>query len=103
MIESTPPLPRFERTLIRAMLAGVSLSASLLALGLVLRLSSNDTSGAATVLNAGLIVLMATPVLRVVLSVAEAVRQRDWFWFWTTVAVAAVLTGTLVYSLRTLR
>lgn len=103
MIESAPAPPRFERSLIRAMLAGVSLSASLLALGLVLQLASDGTSAGGTVLNAGLIVLMATPVLRVVLSVAEAVRRRDWFWLWTTVAVAAVLTGTLVYSLRTLR
>ena len=104
MIESTPALPRFERTLIRAMLVGVSLSASLLALGLVLRLAS-DASGTADtfVLSAGLIVLMATPVLRVVLSIAEAIRQRDWFWLWATLAVAVVLCGTVVYSLRTLR
>ena len=44
---------------------------------------------------------MATPVLRVVLSVAEAVRQRDWFWLWTTIAVAIVLAGTVAYSLST--
>ena len=98
-----PPLPRFERTLIRAMLAGVSLAAALLALGLALRLASDAPGAADTILSAGLIVLMATPVLRVALSIAEAVRQRDWFWLWTTVAVAVVLSGTVVYSLRTLR
>ncbi len=45
---------------------------------------------------------MATPVLRVVLSIAEAIGQRDWFWLWTTVAVAVVLTGTVAYSLYAL-
>ena len=45
---------------------------------------------------------MSTPVLRLVVSVVEAIRQRDWFWLWTTLAVALVLTGTVVYSLRAL-
>ena len=44
---------------------------------------------------------MATPMVRVVLSIAEALRRRDWFWLWSTAAVVVVLLGTVAYSLRT--
>lgn len=80
------------------MLAGVWSSATLLAAGLLLALSGADAA-AGHMLRAGLLILMGTPVMRIVLSVAEAIRQRDWFWLWTTVAVAVVLAGTLAYSL----
>lgn len=93
-----PALPLFERALSRAMLAGVWSSATLLAAGLLLTLSGADRA-AGHMLRAGLLILMGTPVMRIVLSVAEAIRQRDWFWLWTTVAVAVVLAGTLAYSL----
>lgn len=94
-----PALPFFERALSRAMLAGVWSSAALLAAGLLLVLTRAETVSGHVLLRAGLLVLMGTPVLRIVLSVAEAVRQRDWFWLWTTVAVAVVLAGTVAYSL----
>ena len=95
-------LSTFERTLVRAMIAGVSTSSVLLAAGLALLLFSRAVGAADTLLRWGLLVLMATPVLRVMLSIAEAIRQRDWFWFWTTVAVAVILGGTVAYSLRAL-
>jgi uncharacterized membrane protein len=86
--------------LMRVMLAGVWFSSGFLSVGLALLLLSRP-SQAEGLLRNGLFILMATPVLRVVLSVAEAVRQRDWFWLWTTVAVAIVLAGTVAYSLST--
>ena len=95
-------LSRFERTLVRAMLAGVWISSILLSAGLALLLFARASSASDDLLRWGLLVLMATPVLRVVLSIAEATRQRDWFWLWTTVAVAVILAGTVAYSLRAL-
>jgi uncharacterized membrane protein len=92
----------FERTLMRVMLAGVWVSAACLAAGLAVLLLSRRTTEGDALLRAGLLVLMATPLLRVVLSIAEALRQRDWFWLWTTVAVAVVLAGTVTYSLHAL-
>ena len=84
----------------RVMLTGMWVSGACLAAGLALLLLSVWVSEGTALLRAGLILLMATPVLRVLLSVAEAVRQRDWFWLWTTVAVALILTCTVVYSFR---
>jgi uncharacterized membrane protein len=102
---TVPALSRFERTLVRAMLAGVWISSILLTAGLGLLLFSRAASSSASddLLLWGLVVLMATPVLRVLLSIAEAIRQRDWFWLWTTVAVAVILAGTVAYSLRALQ
>ena len=92
--------PRFERTLLRVMLAGVWLSAGLLTCGLALRLVLGRSSEGDALLQAGLLTLMGTPVIRVVMSVGEALRERDWFWFWSTIAVIVVLTGTVWYSFR---
>ena len=96
------PQPRFERTLVQLMLVGVWVSSAALTMGLALRLFRDQSNWGTRLLNVGLLVLMATPVLRVVLSIVEAIGQRDWFWLWTTVAVAVVLTGTVAYSLYTL-
>ena len=94
----TPPA-RFERTLMRVMLGGVWVSSVLLAAGLVLVLAGRSTDGE-TLLQSGLLCLMATPVLRVALSIVEALRLRDYFWLWSTVAVLVVLVATVVYSFR---
>ncbi len=51
-------------------------------------------------LNAGLLVLMATPMLRVLLSVVEYVRMGDWFFASTTLAVIAELSVTVWSALR---
>jgi uncharacterized membrane protein len=83
------------------MLAGVWTSSVCLALALSASLISPRFAWAQTLLRVGLVILMATPVMRVVLSVVEAIRQQDWFWLWTTIAVTLILTGTMIYSLRT--
>jgi uncharacterized membrane protein len=93
--------PRFERTLVHVMLAGVWLSAGLLSCGLALRLVLERSSEGDALLQAGLLTLMGTPVIRVVMSVGEAMRERDWFWMWSTIAVILVLAGTVWYSLST--
>jgi uncharacterized membrane protein len=100
-VKPLPIVSPFERTLSRLMLAGVWLSAFSLTLGLTLLLAFTQSAAGDVLLRVGLLVLMATPVLRIALSVVEAVRQRDWFWLWSTIAVVVVLTGTVIYSLRT--
>ena len=46
---------------------------------------------------------MATPMLRVAVSVVEAARLRDWFFIATAVAVATLLTVSVAYALMTRR
>jgi uncharacterized membrane protein len=92
-----------ERLLARLMLRGVQVSAGFLAVGLALWLSGAAPLHGARLLTAGLFVLMATPLLRVAVSVVEAVRLRDWFFIGTTAAVATLLTISITYALLSRR
>lgn len=92
-------LERLEHTLGRLLSAGVIMTTVLLAVGLGLWIVSGPRPPATGLLDAGLIVLMATPALRVVVSLSEFVRGRDWFFAATTFGVLAVLTVTLLVAL----
>ncbi|MBI2835242.1 MAG: DUF1634 domain-containing protein [Acidobacteria bacterium] len=91
---------QLERLLGRILLAGVGISTTLLAIGLLLWMTTGPSGAGSTLLRAGLIVLMATPVMRVVVSFAEYVRQRDWFFSLITLAVLMELAVTLLVALR---
>jgi uncharacterized membrane protein len=99
MTGSEDALARLEVHLGRLLVVGVTLSASCLAVGVVLWLVTPGSRGAARLLQAGLFILMATPILRVVVSIAEYIRMRDWFFVVTTLAVLAVLATTVFYAL----
>jgi Protein of unknown function (DUF1634). len=51
-------------------------------------------------LNAGLIILMATPVGRVVISVGEYVLERDWVFVVLTTIVLLELMGGVFEAVR---
>ena len=92
-------LTRLEHHLGWLLMAGVVLSAVLLAAGLVLWLAYPDEAPALWLLNGGLVVLIATPIMRVILSLAEFVRLRDWFFVATTMAVLIELAVTVIVAL----
>lgn len=87
-----------ERLLSTLMLRGVQVSAACLIAGLSLWLFDARPASATWLLHAGLIALMATPMLRVAVSVVEAVRLRDWFFIATTAIVAVLLTISVTYA-----
>jgi uncharacterized membrane protein len=85
-----------EHTLGRLLSAGTRLSTLTLAIGLVLALLR---AGAIStwLLHAGLIVLLATPVMRVAVSVATFAAQREWrFVLFTATVLLLLITGILV-------
>jgi uncharacterized membrane protein len=92
---TTDQLAPLEHKLGRLLVAGVFASAAFLVAGLLLWLRDSTGSAAAWLLNAGLVTLMATPILRVVVSVTEYVRLRQWFFVAVTIAVLAELTVTV--------
>jgi uncharacterized membrane protein len=92
-------LSRLEEHLGRLLVAGVILSAALLAAGLALWLTNPDGAAATWLLNAGLLALMGTPIMRVVVSFAEYVRIRDWLFVWLTLVVFAELAVTVAIAL----
>ena len=89
-----------ERLLAHLMLRGVQVSAACLLLGLVLWFADARAVDPGWLLTIGLITLMATPMLRVAVSVAEAIRLRDWFFILTTGVVGLLLSISVVYALR---
>jgi uncharacterized membrane protein len=97
---SNPRLEQLEVILGRVLLAGVLLSSACLAVGLALWMAGGYSVAANRVLAAGLIVLMGTPILRVVVSLVEYLRMRDWLFAATTVVVLAVLMGAVAVALR---
>ncbi|MEO5898319.1 MAG: DUF1634 domain-containing protein [Vicinamibacterales bacterium] len=101
MSDHAAALARLEHQLGRLLVTGVSLAALCLAGGLVLFVLDHASTVAVKVLNLGLIVLMATPILRVIVSMVEYVRIRDWFFVLTTIAVLAELGWTLFFAFIT--
>jgi uncharacterized membrane protein len=80
--------------------AGVSLAAAVVAAGGVWYLAAGPQgdSRAGTLIWVGLLILVATPVARVVFSLAAFLLERDWTYTAITLIVLAVLTYSLAFG-----
>lgn len=87
---------RLEELLGRVLVIGVVMSAVVLGIGLAIEFLGGN---AHRTLQAGLILLMATPILRVAVSLVEYVRMRDWFFASTATAVLLVLLTSVTLAL----
>jgi uncharacterized membrane protein len=90
---------RTEVTLGRVLTIGTRASTACLAAGLMLTFFIPEARVTAVLLTAGIVVLMATPLTRVIVSVVEFARQRDWLFVLYTFIVLALLVGSLVVAL----
>ncbi len=91
---------RFEAAVGRLLGIGVLVSTSCLAAGLVWALASGDNGRPRALLSAGLILLMATPAARVVLSSISYFRRRDWLFAALTLIVALQLLASVIVAFR---
>lgn len=89
-----------ERHLGRLLTAGVAVSALLLGCGLLAVVVRPNGTAAGPLLAAGLLVLMATPMLRVVVSIAEYVRMREWFFVVIALVVLIELSAGVIFAVR---
>jgi uncharacterized membrane protein len=80
--------------------AGVLFAAASLVTGLALWMRSPDAASGSVLLTAGLITLMATPVLRILFSLGHYISVRDWPFAATAAAVLIILAASLVYAWR---
>lgn len=83
--------PRLERAVGLVLRGGVIVSTACLTTGLLASLVGGGGSVAAVLLNVGILVLLATPVARVVVSTAEYAIEGDWRF--------AALTGVVLLEL----
>ena len=88
-----------EQRLGRVLTVGVRASALFLAVGLALSFTDGGASVASWLMTAGLLMLMATPVARVVTSMAEYLRHRDWTFSILTAVVLLELGAGIVAAL----
>jgi len=91
---------RLELWLGRILGWGTALSAVLLAAGLILSLSGAPFRFASALTSGGLIILLATPLLRVAASAVEYLLARDWLFAALTTTVLVTLLGSLAVAFR---
>ena len=99
MRSSDASLLQLELTLGRLLQAGVVSSAICLAAGLIASMAQGGSRFSDLTLTLGLLVLMATPILRVAVSLVVYIRMRDWFFVATTVMVFVLLAVTVGLAL----
>jgi uncharacterized membrane protein len=87
-----------ELTIGRVLRVGVGASSVLLATGLLLTLVDAADRVSRMVLATALVILLATPAARVMISVAEYVRERDWLFVALTLIVLITLAGSVVVA-----
>jgi uncharacterized membrane protein len=90
---------KLERLIGIVLRAGVIASSACLAAGLLLSLATGGGPVANFLLNAGIVILLATPVARYVVSIVEYVRERDWRFATLTIIVLLELLASAVAAL----
>jgi uncharacterized membrane protein len=90
---------RMEQVLGRVLYIGSISSTALLVIGLLFSFWRPDGRPATFFLQGGLIVLMATPVARVVVSIVEYAANRDWLFVGLTMTVLVILLGSLFVAM----
>jgi uncharacterized membrane protein len=88
---------RLERTIGLVLRVGVTVSSIALAAGLILTFL--DAPGARWLLQLGILTLLATPVARVLVSIAEYASDHDWTFVTLTAIVLAELLASAVAAL----
>lgn len=91
---------RFETALGRVLRIGVVASSICLAGGLLLTLFGPGGGPQPQLLTAGLVLLLATPVMRVVVSAATYVLRRDWIFATLTLVVLLELIASVFAAFR---
>ncbi len=88
-------MTRLERSIGAVLRAGTLASSSLLAVALLMAMAGARADLAQRLAAAGLVILLATPVARVVVSVVEYVRERDWTFVVLTSIVLLALAASV--------
>ena len=91
---------RLERWLGEILGVGAVTSTALLAAGLALQLAGALPGVSTGLTHLGLIILIATPVARVVASVVDFTLSRDWVFVTLTSLVLVILLGSFMIAIR---
>jgi uncharacterized membrane protein len=92
-------MTRLELVIGRVLFAGVATSSVCLAVGLGLSLLGGMASVAGLLLSAGIVILLATPVARVIVSMIDYLIARDWIFAGLTTIVLVELLASVAAAL----
>jgi uncharacterized membrane protein len=87
---------RLELAIGRVLRLGTRTSSACFAAGLFLMIIGRGGTLARVLLPAGLFILLATPAARVIVSVVEYMRERDWLFVALTLTVLLALVASVV-------
>jgi uncharacterized membrane protein len=90
---------KLERVIGVVLRAGVIVSSTCLAVGLLLSLATGGGAASAVLLNVGIVVLLATPLARVIVSTVQYLNERDWAFATLTFVVLLELVASAVAAL----
>ena len=91
-----PPGCELEDLIGRVLRVGVWMSSASLTIGLLMTLMGLDVAAAHGLLTAGVMVLLATPASRVLVSVISYGRSRDWLFTALTLIVLIELAASVL-------
>lgn len=90
---------RLEQLIGVVLRAGVTVSSACLAAGVIASLVAPGSTPATVLLHVGVLVLLATPVARVVISIVEYALDNDWTFVTLTAIVLVELLASAVAAL----
>jgi uncharacterized membrane protein len=90
---------RLEHVIGIVLRAGVMTSSACLVVGLVLAVVNGEGGAAGLLLHTGIVVLLATPVARVVVSIVQYAIDRDWMFTLLTAIVLVELLASAAAAL----
>jgi uncharacterized membrane protein len=93
------PAPPLERLIGGVLRAGVMASSASLAVGLVLALTTGEDGIAWVLLHTGIVILLVTPVARVIVSIVQYASERDWTFTVLTMVVLIELMASAAVAL----
>ena len=92
-------VPSLERSIGFVLRAGVVASSACLGIGLALALVNGEQGPALFLLHAGVILLLITPVARVIVSIVQFASARDWTFMGLTIVVLIELMASALAAL----
>jgi uncharacterized membrane protein len=92
-----PPHPS-ARAMTVVLRVGTAVSTTLLAIGVVLALAAPQLRATETLLTAGLVILMATPIANLLVALVDEIAAKEWGFVAIGIAVLALLGGSLVVA-----
>ena len=94
-----PRTAAMERAIGLVLRAGVVASSICLALGLAMALATGEQGLAPVLLHTGVILLLITPVARVIVSIGQFASARDWTFMGLTIVVLIELMASAAAAL----